>query len=136
MESTFQFLGSSSLGIFGAGYLGRAIIRGLLQAGFPKQRLVICHKGSRETRQKLAAAGPSGLEADRHEAVRRSKIVFYLVRPQDYLSMGGCTMKGDSLFVSFLAGASRTQHRRLARGMPPSLLESYLPLNGPSDTKI
>jgi len=104
MDNALQFLGSSTLGIFGAGYLGRAIIHGLLQAGFSKRHLVICHKGSRETRQKLAASGLAGLEADRHEVIRRSKVVFYLVRPQDYLCIGDCTMMGDSLFVSFLAG--------------------------------
>lgn len=104
MDNTFRFLGSSTLGVFGAGRLGRAIIHGLLRIGFPQHSLVICHAGSKETHREIAESGLAGLLADRHEVVHRSKIVFYLVRPQDYTSIGDCTMRGDSLLVSFLAG--------------------------------
>jgi hypothetical protein len=38
MKNLYQFLGTSTLGMFGVGHLGRAIACGLLDAGFPRQK--------------------------------------------------------------------------------------------------
>lgn len=104
MENTYRFLGSSILGVFGAGHLGRAIARGLLDAGFPRHKLAVCHRGSEDTYRQLIESGLSECVAAPVEVIRHSKIVLYLVRPQDYKSIGGYAMRTDSLLVSFLAG--------------------------------
>ena len=103
-ELISRFLGDSTIGLFGAGHLGKAIARGLLEAGFPKQNLAICHRGSDETDRELAAAGLADLVATREQVVRQSRILLYLVRPQDYQAIRDLRLRGNSLFISFLAG--------------------------------
>ncbi len=104
MKHTCQFLDASTLGIFGAGHMGRAIARGLLDAGLPPSMLRVCHRGSADTRQQLAELGLSQCLADRSEVAHNSRIVLYVVRPQDYVALADCTMRADGLLVSFLAG--------------------------------
>lgn len=95
---------AEEIGLFGAGHLGRAIAQGLIDAGFPRQRLTMCHRGSAATGQALAAAGLADRVVDRGELLRRSRIILYLVRPQDRRAIEGCRFREDALLVSFLAG--------------------------------
>jgi pyrroline-5-carboxylate reductase len=117
MENIYQFLGTSTLGMFGAGHLGRAMARGLLDAGFPSHKLTICHRGSADTHRQLMESGLSECIVDCKEVICRSKIVLYVVRPQDYRSLADFTIPPDCLLVSFLAGVE------LGR-IPLSLAES------------
>ena len=101
---TLAFLNDASLGVFGAGHLGRTIAAGLLQSGFPVNRLRICHGGSPQTAASLAAAGLSPSVVDARELTRQSRVILYLVRPQGLDAIAGCELYPDSLIVSFLAG--------------------------------
>jgi len=101
-----QFVGNSTIGLFGAGHLGKAIAKGLLAAGLPRQSLAICHRGSEETGRELAAEGLAGLFASREQIVSQSRILLYLVRPQSYQAIQDFHLQDDSLFISFLAGVS------------------------------
>jgi pyrroline-5-carboxylate reductase len=78
-DLTRQFLGDAILGLFGAGHLGRGVAEGLLDGGFPRRNLAICHRESRETEGELAAAGLSDLVVGREQVVGQSRILFYLV---------------------------------------------------------
>jgi pyrroline-5-carboxylate reductase len=93
-----------NIGLFGAGRLSRAIAQGLLDAGLPRDNLVLCHQGSSETRKKLEDLGLLGFVVDRHDLIRRSQVILYLVRPQNRQAIEDCTLRDDSVFVSFLAG--------------------------------
>jgi pyrroline-5-carboxylate reductase len=104
LELIQRFLGGSTIGLFGAGHLGRAIAEGLLEAGLPSHHLAICHRGSEKTHRELAASGLTGLVATTENVTRQSKILLYLVRPQDYLVIRDFDLREDSLFISFLAG--------------------------------
>jgi hypothetical protein len=104
LELTRQFLGGSTIGLIGAGNLGRAIASALLDIGLPPRNLAICHRGSRETDHELAVAGLGKLVADGEQVIRRSRILLYLVRPQDYGAIRDFKLPNDSLFASFLAG--------------------------------
>jgi len=104
MSCASRFLDSSALGIFGAGHFGRAVAAGLLEAGFPRCRLRVCHRGSADTRRKLARMGLSECVRDRHALVRDSTIVIYTVRPQDRQAIADCVLRPDGLLISFLAG--------------------------------
>lgn len=104
MQSLFPFLGTLKLGLFGAGHLGRAIGQGLLDGGFPQHKLVICHRGSKDTQQKLAEASLSDCVAPCDQLIRDSKIILYLVRPQNYQSIADYQLCRETLIVSFLAG--------------------------------
>ncbi len=130
-ETTLPFLGGAPLGIFGAGHLGRAFARALLASGFPSDQLAICHRGSPETTQALAADGLSAQVASRETVTDRSRILFYLVRPQSYLALGDQEPPKESLRVSFLAGiplaklpgaASGAQWVRVMPSSPDTIL--------------
>ncbi|MGA2481268.1 MAG: NAD(P)-binding domain-containing protein, partial [Spirochaetia bacterium] len=81
---TLVCLDGASLGVFGVGHLGGALARGLLRAGFPVERLLLCHGGSAATAARLAEAGLSAQVRDSDELTRRSRIILYCVRPQSF----------------------------------------------------
>jgi pyrroline-5-carboxylate reductase len=97
-------LDTSTLGIFGAGHLGRAIAIGLLESGFPKSKLLICHKGSIDTYNKLVDAGLSDYVVTPDKVVKMANILLYTVRPQNYLSLTEYIIPEKTLFISFMAG--------------------------------
>ena len=101
---TCRFIGDSSVGLFGAGHLGRALAEALLAGGLPRQNIAICHRGSGETDRELAISGLTDLVTDKEEVVRRSRILLYLVRPQEYTAIHDCKLQDDCLLISFLAG--------------------------------
>jgi len=104
LELTRQFLGTSTLGMVGAGHLAKAIALGLLEAGLPKHNLAICHRGSKETDRELSAAGLVERVVDKDIVTRGSRILLYLVRPQDVMAIQGADFRDDGIFISFLAG--------------------------------
>lgn len=106
VDSVYEFLGSYALGIFGVGHLGRAIAQGLLDAEFPKSKLVLCHRGSRSTSDAIAQSNMAELVIDPQELVRRSKILLYAVRPQDVTAITNYMLREDCVLVSFLAGVA------------------------------
>ncbi|HEY3379674.1 MAG TPA: NAD(P)-binding domain-containing protein [Armatimonadota bacterium] len=99
-----QFLGDSPLGIFGAGHLGCAVANSLLTAGFPNRQLLIGHRGSPATAQRLVEAGLSDFAVDCDTLVREAKMLLYIVRPQDYRAIAEFHVREDALLISFLAG--------------------------------
>jgi pyrroline-5-carboxylate reductase len=107
-ELVNQFLGDSTIGLFGAGHLGRAIAKGFLEAGFPRRKLAICHHGSEKTNKELTAARLADLVMSREQVVRQSRILLYLVRPQNYQAIRDFDLRDDSIFISFLAGVPLT----------------------------
>lgn len=113
-------LETSTLGIFGAGHLGRAIAQGLLASGVHRTKLVLCHRSSNKTIKAVAQENLTELVVDPGELVRESKILFYVVRPQDYMAIGRHRVRSDCMFLSFLAGVSL----------------AHLPLELPSSQRI
>jgi pyrroline-5-carboxylate reductase len=101
---TLACLDGASLGVLGVGHLGGALARGLLRAGFPAERLLLCHGGSAATAARLAEAGLSARVRDADELTRRSRIIMYCVRPQSFSAIGACELMEDALVLSFLAG--------------------------------
>jgi pyrroline-5-carboxylate reductase len=93
-----------NIGLLGAGRLGRAIAQGLLSAGLPRANLALCHQGSTETRRSLEDLGLLDLVVNQSDLTRRSQVILYLVRPQDWRVISDCAVRDDCIFVSFLAG--------------------------------
>ncbi len=104
LNAALEFLDGSTLGLFGAGHLGRAIAAALLAAGWPRHQLLLCHSGSPATDEALAAAGLADRTVPAPQLLAHSKLVFYLVRPQAVDVIAGMAMRSDALLVSFLAG--------------------------------
>lgn len=70
-----------AIGIIGAGHMGQALIRGLLQAGVPSGRVVVVEADT-STRQRVRRAfhvRGAGLE----EVARRCDVIIVAVKPQD-----------------------------------------------------
>ena len=106
-SGTIDRLRGTSLGVFGAGHLGRAISTVLVRNGFPLSRLLVCHGGSPETAALLAEAGLSTRVVRADELTRRSGIILYTVRPQQVNAIERCELRNDALLISFLAGIPR-----------------------------
>ena len=106
---TLASLNGAALGAFGAGHLGRVVIQGLVDNGFPVSRLLVCHGGSPDTTRRLAEAGLSERVVGARELARHSRIILYLVRPQSLAAIEGLELMNDSLIVSFLAGTPLTR---------------------------
>jgi len=104
MEIIEAFIGNSSLGLFGAGHLGRTVACGLLAAGFPREKLFLCHRGSAETARQLESAGLTDRVVPAAEVTGRSKILLCTVRPQDCAALADYTLLPDAILVSFMAG--------------------------------
>ncbi len=98
------FIGTSSLGVFGAGYLGRTMARGLIAAGLPREKLTLCHRGSAETAREIASAGLTDRVAPAADVAGGSKILLCTVRPQDCAALADYTLLPDAILVSFMAG--------------------------------
>jgi pyrroline-5-carboxylate reductase len=102
--ATFATLGPGCLGIFGAGHLGRALAGGLVQAGFPPSRLLVCHRGSPESRASLDAASLGPCVTGAEDLARRSAVLLVALRPQDAAALAAHRVREGSLVVSFMAG--------------------------------
>ena len=76
-------LKTERLGIFGAGHLGRTLALGLIAAGFPRTRMLLCHGKSSQTREILEELGLAERIVPGDELTRRSSIVLATLRPQD-----------------------------------------------------
>jgi pyrroline-5-carboxylate reductase len=124
IDRLLSFVGESRIGVFGAGRVGRALALLLLEAGLPAERLALCHRGSPETRMKLAAIGLADRLSDPDVLLRESRLVLFTVRPQDFASIEEHPARGDAFLVSFLAGVplarlpSGTGAGRRARILP------------------
>jgi pyrroline-5-carboxylate reductase len=70
----------------------------------PTEQLLICHRGSQETARQLIKCGLSQQVVEADEVAGRSKMLLYVVRPQDYHAIGDHAMPQEALLISFLAG--------------------------------
>jgi pyrroline-5-carboxylate reductase len=103
-EPILGYLDGAPLGLFGAGHLGRAIAAALLDAGWPRAQLLLCHSGSAKTAAALTDAGFADRVVTPARLVAEAKAIFYLVRPQNVDAIAGLAIRPDALLVSFLAG--------------------------------
>jgi pyrroline-5-carboxylate reductase len=93
-----------TIGIIGAGHLGRSIAELLTARGFPQDHILLSYAGSPAT---LAALHEAGLERNitsNVELCRRSSIIFITVRPQAVLSLDGLPFPRTRLVVSCMTG--------------------------------
>jgi pyrroline-5-carboxylate reductase len=75
----------------------------------------ICHGGSPQTAASLTAAGLSPSVVDARALTRQSRVILYLVRPQEVDAIANCELYPDSLIVSFLAAIPL---KRIPVGVP------------------
>ena len=97
---------NETIGIIGAGYLGKTFAETFIERGFPKERLMISYGGKSSTLESITKAGLIENIADNKEICRKSTIIFIAVKPQALKELKNLPFTGNSLVVSCMAGIS------------------------------
>jgi pyrroline-5-carboxylate reductase len=130
-DSPAEPLSGRSVGIIGAGRLGAAIGRALIDRGLPRERLFLSIRGGPESRARLAGAGLGDRVVPVAEAAASCDIAIVAIRPQEAASLGPLGLRDGCAALSCMAGVPLDAVRRLAgaeaaRGMtsgPDTILD-------------
>ena len=97
-------LNNKVVGIIGFGHLGHSLAAGLVGNGFQKERLIISHRGNKNTAKKARNAGFANCLASNTALARQADIVLMAARPQNVLELADAPFKSDAMIISFMAG--------------------------------
>lgn len=97
---------NETIGIIGAGHLGKTLAEIFIEQGFPKERLMISYGGKISTFESIKNAGLIENIADNKEICRKSTIIFISVKPQALKELKNLPFTGNSLVISCMAGIS------------------------------
>jgi pyrroline-5-carboxylate reductase len=92
------------IGIVGFGHLGRSLAVPLVRNGLHKDRLLISHKGSEDTRKKAVELGLGSCLTDTASLMADADITIIAARPQDVLALPSGALKPGALVISCMAG--------------------------------
>ena len=95
-----------TIGIIGAGYLGRTLAETLIEHGYPKKRLMISYKGSLSTFENIKKAGLIENITDNKKICQKSTVIFIAVKPQSLKEVKDIPFTRNSIVVSCMAGIS------------------------------
>lgn len=99
---------NETIGIIGAGHLGRTLAGALVDQGFSKERLMISYGGKPSTFESIKNAGLEGNIAENKEICQKSTVIFVAVKPQSIGELKNLPFTSNSLVVSCMAGISLT----------------------------
>lgn len=97
---------NETIGIIGAGYLGRNLAQILIECGFPKEKLMISYGGKISTFESIREAGLIENIKNNKEICQKSTIIFIAVKPQAIKDLENLPFTGNSIVVSCMAGVS------------------------------
>jgi pyrroline-5-carboxylate reductase len=97
---------NETIGIIGAGHLGRTLAETFVEHGFPKERLMISYGGKLSTLESIKKAGLGGNVADNVEICQKSTVMFIALKPQSLKELKNLPFTSNSLIVSCMAGIS------------------------------
>jgi pyrroline-5-carboxylate reductase len=103
---TSALLVNETIGIIGAGHLGRTLAETLIEQGFPKEKLMLSYGGRLSTFESIRKAGLIRNITDNKEICHRSTVIFIAIKPQSLKELKNLPFTGDSLVVSCMAGIS------------------------------
>lgn len=98
---------NETIGIIGAGNLGKTLAQVLIDCGFPKEKLMISYGGKVSTFESIKGAGLIENIANNKEICQKSTVIFITVKPQALRGLENLPFTGNSLVVSCMAGVSR-----------------------------
>jgi len=90
-------------GIIGLGHLGGSIAQSMIKGGFPKENMMISHKGSARTYLKAVEMGISQCLVKTEILMEKADIVILAAKPQDLENIGSNPIRNDALLLSFMA---------------------------------
>lgn len=106
IRKNYNSLVNETIGIIGAGHLGRTLAETLVEHGFPKDRLMISFGGKLSTLERINKAGLGGNIAENKEICQKSTVIFIAIKPQSLKELKNLPFAGNSLVVSCMAGIS------------------------------
>ncbi|AKB78427.1 Pyrroline-5-carboxylate reductase [Methanosarcina horonobensis HB-1 = JCM 15518] len=106
MDGNEILLVNETIGIIGAGVLGRTLAGTFVECGFPGERLMVSYGGKPSTFESIKEAKLVENIADNNEICQRSTIIFIAVKPQALKELKCLPFTGSSLVVSCMAGIS------------------------------
>lgn len=95
---------NSTIGIVGFGHLGHSLALPLVKNGFPKEQLLISHRGCEATHRRAREAGLGDCLTNTEDLMNRADTIIVAVRPQDVPSLSGIAVKPAALLISCMAG--------------------------------
>jgi len=101
-----DFLANETIGIIGAGSLGRTLAETFIEHGFPKEKLMISYGGKPSTFESIKKAGLIGNIIDNKVICQKSTIIFIAIKPQSLKELKNLPFTNNSLVVSCMAGIS------------------------------
>lgn len=103
---------NDTIGIIGAGHLGRSLAESLISTGFPRDRLRLSHAGSPATLDAIREAGLENNLTTNEDLCRHSSVIFIAIRPQSVALLDVLPFPRDALVVSCMAGIPRSLLQR------------------------
>lgn len=101
-----DFLSNETIGIIGAGFLGRTLAETFIEHGFPKEKLMISYGGRPSTFESIKKASLIGNITDNKVICQKSTIIFIAIKPQSLKELKDLPFTSSSLVVSCMAGIS------------------------------
>jgi len=96
-----------SIGIIGAGHLGRSLAEALIAGGIPKDQIKLSYAGNPATQEAIRKAGFEQNLTDNKDICRRAAVIFITVPPQAFASLHRLPLPCDGVIVSCIAGIPR-----------------------------
>ncbi len=96
-------INEKKIGMVGFGHLGSSIAEALVNKGFPKSNLMISHRGSQATKERVSALKLDGCVRDTEYLMKYSDIVILAARPQNIREISENHVRKDTLILSFMA---------------------------------
>lgn len=96
-------INEKKIGMVGFGHLGSSIAEALLNGGFPKSNLMISHKGSRATRDRVSELKLESCVRDTEYLMKSSEVIILAARPQNIKDIAENYIRKDALILSFMA---------------------------------
>lgn len=97
-----------TIGIIGAGHLGRTLAAVLRDNGSPADRILVSYGGNPATLDALRQAGLEKNICDNQEICKRASVIFVTVRPQSVAALDNIPFRKESLVVSCMAAIPRS----------------------------
>ncbi len=102
-----------TIGIIGAGHLGRALAIAHRQAGFPDRQILVSYSSKKETLDEIKAAGLGANVTSNEEIFLKASLVFITIRPQSLPTLSKIQVTPSTIVISCMAGISTSTLQNL-----------------------
>ena len=96
-------INEKKIGMVGFGHLGSSIAEALVNKGFPKSNLMISHRGSIETTERVSDLKLESCVRDTEYLMKNSEVIILAARPQNIKEIAENCVSKDTLILSFMA---------------------------------